>query len=255
MNITYGYCRVSTEHQSLTRQIKNILDTFPDAIIIKEYYTGTTSSRPEWSNLISKIQKGDTIVFDSVSRMSRNATEGFHDYESLYKLGVNLVFLKEPHIDSSVFKTSVNKMIYISVSTGNKAVDNYFKGNIELINTLIFELAEQQIEIAFAQSQKEVDDLHDRIQEGMRLAKSQGKQIGNQKGIKITTKKSVECKEIIKKYSQDFDGTLPDIQVIKLCECARNSYYKYKKELMLSPTGETFNTVDELFDNILDKKK
>ena len=36
--------------------------------------------------------------------------------------------------------------------------------------------------------------------------------------------------EIIKKHSKDFGGSLEDPDVIKLCGCSRNSYYKYKKE-------------------------
>lgn len=43
------------------------------------------------------------------------------------------------------------------------------------------------------------------------------------------TKKSIECKKIIKKHSVDFGGTLKDIDVIKLCGCAKGSYYKYKR--------------------------
>ena len=39
------------------------------------------------------------MVFDSVSRMSRNAEEGFALYEDLYHKGIRLVFLKEHHIE------------------------------------------------------------------------------------------------------------------------------------------------------------
>ena len=49
---------------------------------------------------------------------------------------------------------------------------------------------------------------------------------------KLITKKSIESKEQIKKYSKDFDGTLKDVEVMKLIGVARNSYYKYKKELV-----------------------
>ena len=45
-----------------------------------------------------------------------------------------------------------------------------------------------------------------------------------------TTKKSVDYKAIIQKHSKDFGGSLEDPDVIKLCGCSRNSYYKYKKE-------------------------
>ena len=93
-------------------------------------------------------------------------------------------------------------------------------------------LAQQQIILAFQQSEKEVEDLHQRTKEGIETARLNGKQIGQKKGIKLTTKKSIIAKEQIKKYSKDFDGTLKDVEVMKLIGIARNSYYKYKKELI-----------------------
>lgn len=44
------------------------------------------------------------MVFNSVSRMSRNAEEGFALYEDLYHKGIRLVFLKEHHIDTETYK-------------------------------------------------------------------------------------------------------------------------------------------------------
>ena len=39
---THAYTRVSTPHQKLQRQITNILDKYPSAIVWKEHFTGTT---------------------------------------------------------------------------------------------------------------------------------------------------------------------------------------------------------------------
>ena len=93
------------------------------------------------------------------------------------------------------------------------------------------DLAKEQIRLAFAQAQKEVDDLHQRTREGILTARLNGKQIGQTPGRKLTIKKSAPCKEQIKKYSRDFDGTLTDADCIKLIGIARNTYYKYKREL------------------------
>ena len=229
--MVYGYCRVSTSHQRITRQITNILNAYKSVNLIKEFYTGTTQSRPLWDKLIKQVRKGDTIVFDSVSRMSRNSEEGFKDYKMLYEMGINLVFLNEPLINTSVFETSKNNLLRITVETGNKAIDDYFKGNIKLINDLLMSLAEEQIKTAFIQSEKEVSDLHTRISEGMREAINSGKQIGLVKGSSLTTKKEIKCKEIIAKHSKDFGGSLEDQDVITLCGCSRNSFYKYKRIL------------------------
>ena len=213
------------------RQITNITSVYPDAIIIKEFYTGTTQNRPNWEKFITQVKKQDTIIFDSVSRMARNSAEGYKDYKMLYELGVNLVFLNEPMINTNVLDATKNKLLNINIETGNQAVDNFFKGNIELINNFIMALAEEQIKAAFDQAEKEVVDLHSRISQGIREAKRNGTKIGISKGSTLTTKKSIHCKEIIKKHSKDFGGSLDDTDVIKLCGCSRNSYYKYKSNI------------------------
>ena len=105
MNI-YGYCRISTAKQSIDRQIRNIKAEYPTAHIVQEAYTGTSIMRPEWNKLYRILQEGDLVVFDSVSRMSRNAEEGFALYEDLYHKGIRLVFLKEHHIDTETYKKS-----------------------------------------------------------------------------------------------------------------------------------------------------
>ena len=224
----YGYCRVSTKHQRITRQVTNIKELYPTATIIKEFYTGTTQNRPRWDWLMKQLQPDDTIVFDSVSRMSRNVAEGFKDYKTLYEFGVHLVFLNEPLINTSVFDSTKSNLLEISVCTGNQAVDDYFKGNITLINNLLMSLADEQIKSAFAQSEKEVQDLHTRISQGMRESKRSGTQIGLKKGTTLVTEKSIKCKEIIKKHATDFGGMLSDKEVMALCKISRNTYYKYK---------------------------
>ena len=129
-----------------------------------------------------------------------------------------------------LFATAKSNLLSIQVETGNEAVDNFFKGNVRLINDFLMALAEEQIKAAFDQAEKEVTDLHSRISQGIREAKKSGVHVGLTKGTTLTTKKSLDCIATIKKHSIDFGGTLEDPDVMKLCGCSRNSYYKYKKE-------------------------
>ena len=105
-----------------------------------------------------------------------------------------------------------------------------------MINNLPMSIAEEQIKSAFAQSEKEVQDLHTRISQGMRESKRNGKQIGLERGTVLTTEKSMKCKEIIKKHATDLGGMLSDTEVMLLCKISRNSYYKYKRELKAQST-------------------
>lgn len=228
----YGYCRISRKTQRIERQERNILNAYPNAHIIKETYTGTKiQGRKELDKLLKKVESGNTIIFDSASRMSRNADEAIELYEELFNRNVNLIFLKEPHINTDTFKKALENQIEVNLNTGNEATDTFINGIIEALNKYTIDLAKEQIKLVFAQAQKEVDDLHQRTVEGLITARLEGKQIGQSKGAKLTTKKSKEAKEIIKKHSKDFNGTLDDSDVMKLAGISRNTYYKYKKEL------------------------
>lgn len=230
MKEEYGYCRISTPKQNIDRQERNILEIYPTAHIVKEVYTGTkTEGRKEWNKLYKVVKqeavagKEITIIFDSVSRMSRNADDGFMLYEELFNLGIDLVFLKEPHINTDTYKNAINVDIQMTGTNADillKAVKEY-----------LMQLAKEQIRIAFEQAEKEVLDLHQRTSEGIKTAKLNGKQIGRVKGNKYTTKKETVAKEIILKNSKDFNGTNTDSEVIKIAGISRNSYYKYKAEL------------------------
>ena len=241
MGTQYGYARVSTKTQRLDRQINNIISAFPNVEkIYTEKFTGTQADgRTEYQKLRKRVKQDDTIIFDSVSRMSRNAKEGVQSYMDFFDRGVNLIFLKESYINTEVYKSAIEQTIG---STGNEIADIY----IEATNKVIKLLAEKQIIKAFEQAEKEVKDLQTRVSEGMKatqqknksLPEQDQKQIGQKKGVKLTTKKSVEMKKIIMEKSKDFNGTNNDIDCMKLTGLSRNTYYKYKKELWESLSQE-----------------
>ena len=202
--MVYGYCRISTPTQNIDRQKRNILDRYPKAKLFCEAYTGTTTDRPEWCKLKAILKKGDTVVFDEISRMSRNADEGIKLYMELYDKGIELVFLKEPQCNTTTYS----------------------------------ETLKNRIELAFQSAENEVKRLKERTKEGIETARLNGKQIGRKTGAKITTKRSEEVKQIIKAKSKDFSGNMSDVEVIayvkgitKGGKFSRNSYYKYKSEL------------------------
>ena len=227
MGTIYGYCRISTPSQKIERQVKNIIAAYPSALnhMYKEVYTGRDFyGRKEFNKLLNRVKSGDTIVFDSVSRMSRDSKEGVETYFDLFDKGVELVFLKEPYINTSVYRTSISQSID---KTGNEIMDCY----IDAINKALRLSARQQIQIVFDQAEKEVSDLRERTKEGLRIAKESGKRIGTQKGDRLHVKKKEPAKKLIRKYCRNFDGSLNDTETIQMVGVARNTYYKYKKEI------------------------
>jgi DNA invertase Pin-like site-specific DNA recombinase len=144
-------------------------------------------------------------------------------YEELYHRDIEIVFLKEPHINSAVYKKAAEQSIPMTGTSVDIILD--------AVNRYLMTLAKEQILIAFQQAQKEVDDLHQRTREGMMTAKLNGKQIGRKQGSTVETKKSIIAKEVIRKHSKQFGGSLTDAECQQLAGISRNSYYKYKREI------------------------
>lgn len=224
-NKVYGYARISTKKQSLERQVKNIESYNENAIIFEETFTGTkVVGRKEFKKLMDIVKEGDTIIFDSVSRMSRNAEEGYKIYMDLYKRGINLVFLNEMTINTDTYKNALLKNIEMT----NTNIDFIIEG----VNKFLESLAKEQILKAFEQAEKEVVDLSTRTSKTLQVLKDKGVVLGRKEGTKVTTKKSIQAKKRIQELSKDFNGSNTDKDVIAILRITRNTYYKYKKELV-----------------------
>lgn len=226
----YGYARISTPKQNIERQVRNILKEYPDACIVREVFTGTKiQSRKELEKILKCVATGDVIIFDSVSRMSRNAEEGFELYQKLFDDGVELVFLKEPHINTETYKKTLKNTVQL---TGTN-VDFILEG----VNKYLMALAREQIHLAFEQSQKEVDDLRQRTREGIQTARLNGKQIGQKQDAKFHVKKAAPAKELIRKHNKNFGGQLNNEETWKLAGISKMTFYKYLREMNEEAAG------------------
>lgn len=239
----YGYARVSTPRQDPNRQAENIRSQYPSAVILQETYTGTTAERPVFARLLKILKPGDVLVCDEVSRFSRNAEEGFSLYMSLYEKGVSLVFLKEPMLNSDVYRSAAKRQT-VKFSTGSGSADKLLAAVTAALDEFTKDMIAEGIRQGFTRAQSEIELLHIRTSEGVRRAQIAGKRIGRLPGTTAgngfrESRKSATCKKIIKKHAKEFGGVLTDAEIISLCRAqtgklGRNTYYKYKKELRLS---------------------
>ena len=222
---TYGYCRISTRKQSIKRQVDNVKAYAPDAVIFQEVFTGTrhADERPEFSRLLKRLRPGDVVIFDELSRMSRNAEDGIALYRDLFDRGIELIFLKEHSLDSRNYR-EIQKIAL----TGDEVADVF----IEATNRVLHLLAEKQIRSAFEGAQHEVEALRARTSDGMRASGAGAKISQAKTGTRYHTKKSEEAKAVILKTSRAFGGNLKDGEIMKLTGISRGSFYQYKKELM-----------------------
>lgn len=90
----YGYCRVSSKGQldnnSFEQQETEILNKYENAMIIKEQFTGTTTDRPKFNELIDSLQENDILVVSKLDRLARNTVEGIEIVENLFSKGVSV---------------------------------------------------------------------------------------------------------------------------------------------------------------------
>lgn len=138
--IKLGYVRVSTEQQNNERQVK-IMTDYKVENIYYEKKSGKDSNRPALQELLRYVREGDSLYIESYSRLARNTRDLLDIVAQLEEKGVTLVSDKE--------KTDT------STAQG------------KLILTIFGALAEF-----------ERDCLLERQQEGIAIAKEQGKYKG-----------------------------------------------------------------------------
>lgn len=204
---TYGYCC----GENIEGQEQSILETYPNAIIVKD--------ASEWNEICKNLYKGDTLVYVYVSVINGDYIEAIKLYKYFYDKEINLVFLKEPHLNTDVF---------------NKALDNCLSYNglkSDMACKALMTLVGEQIRIAIEEPIKESVCINQRKNYGDGKNCTNEKQVGQKKGAKLTTKKSIKMKEIILNTSKDFNGTLTDPEMLEFTKLARGTYYKYKREL------------------------
>lgn len=196
----YGYARVSTAEQSLKRQIKELeVRGIDKKNIYKEFATGKDfKDRIEYQKLLDVCSVGDTIVFTSLDRFSRNVKETVKQLEILEKRGLKAIFLKE------------------NISTE-------MKGVAELIISIFSWVAEQE-RITLLERQKRGYEALERNDKG-RLISKKGTLIGGKE--KVFSNQQLN---MLKEYKEG-KSTYNLTQLAKILEVSRPTIYKKLKEI------------------------
>lgn len=90
----YGYARVSTREQDLSRQI-DLLRSYNCNEILTEKMTGTKSDRPELERLKDKLRPGDIVVVESFSRLGRSTKDLIELVNYFEEHNIKLISSKE----------------------------------------------------------------------------------------------------------------------------------------------------------------
>jgi DNA invertase Pin-like site-specific DNA recombinase len=88
----YGYARVSTVHQDLESQLQALKNEGCEKIY-SEKFTGTKSDRPKFQELLSLLQKGDTLIVTKLDRFARSTVDAIQTVKTLFDKGVKVHIL------------------------------------------------------------------------------------------------------------------------------------------------------------------
>ena len=215
----YGYSRVSTNKQSHIRQIEAIQKAYPECVLIyKDNCTGRTQNRDNWNKLKKRIKTGDTIIFEDVCRMSRNAEEGFAEYKELFAQGIELVFVHHPHVNTAKYRELLKENAenpigkkfeeLRNLKTGDEAIDTMLSGVFGSIQTFIETINMQNVEKdiiqAFDEAEKEITYLSQRTKDGMKAHHASEKIIEKKTGMQYRTEKILKRMITVLTYSRYF---------------------------------------------------
>ena len=164
----YGYARVSSHDQNLSRQLQALEDFgVRYRNIFADKASGCDFDRPEWQRMIAVLRQGDVLVVKSIDRFGRNYEEIIEQWRSITRRkGVNVVVLDMPLLDTRAGIGGV---------TG------------ALISDIVLQLLSYVAQV-------ERESIHQRQAEGIAAAKARGVRFGRprkrQPSIYLDTRKS-----------------------------------------------------------------
>lgn len=202
----FGYARVSTKGQDLTRQITALENEKCDKIY-HDKKSGKNMNRDELNRLLSTIRKNDTIVVTDIDRLGRNFKEVTKVYTDLKDMGVNIVVLNQSLLNYSP----------------NDSKDEII--NVVVVPLLIY-LAERERTTLIERIQDGIKNLPvDEI--GKKYSRKTGRCVGRPpKAISLSKEETAMLQSVRNK----------ELSVTGFCKymhISRASYYKYYKNYKL----------------------
>jgi DNA invertase Pin-like site-specific DNA recombinase len=191
---TFGYARVSSFDQNLTRQIQALKDySIDERDIITDKISGKDFNRQGYLMLKNQIlRQGDVLAIKELDRLGRNYEQIKDEWRELQKMGIDIVILDMPILDTRE-KSDLEK---------------------SLIANIVFEL------LAYL-AEKERCKIKSRQKEGIAAAKS--------KGVKFGRPKMALPANFYAEYFKWQNGEQTAVQTMKRLGLKRTTFYKLIK--------------------------
>lgn len=196
MKKIYGYARVSSKEQNLDRQIESLKKYgVEERDIITDKQSGKDFNREGYITLKnSLLREGDILVIKELDRLGRNMDHIKQEWQELEKLGVNIVVLDNPVLNTEG-KTDLER---------------------KLIGNIIFELLTYM-------AQKEREKIKQRQREGIDAAKALGKHLGRPRAIYPDNWNEI--------YTKWKNGEIKAVEAMNLMGLKKNTFYNLIKRL------------------------
>ncbi len=203
-NKIFAYMRISTNNktQKVDRQQQTIIEYsirngFKVDEFISDVITGGTKAdnRLHYHNMKRQLRSGDTLIISDIDRLGRNADDVIMEIKDLQSKGIRVVALDVPFLNDweKMNDDSLSKMI------------------IDIFVTLKAHMAQQ-----------EKEKIHDRVIQGLDVAKAKGKKLGRP----VTGVPKDFVKEYNKFQSGEY-GSISVVQFARLQGIAVSTFYKY----------------------------
>lgn len=187
-----GYIRVSSENQNLDRQFHQLNEIGMD-LIFQEKVSGATTNRKKLQDMLSELKEGDTIYITDLTRITRSTQDLFSLINQIREKKAFLISLKDTWLDLSVENPYSQFLITIMAGV----------------------------------NQLERDLIKMRQQEGIELAKREGKYKGR---LKKYHENHAGMNHALKLYNE---GEMTVKQICEITNISKAALYRKLKELKL----------------------
>lgn len=226
----YGYCSITNQAQSLDFQQEKIKTSFPDCKII----LSSPSQKDVLNEILKELKEGDSLIITDLFRLLQTDITFDTDfditfntvykaYQDVFNKGADIIILSSPVLNSDLYRKAI--------------LNNYSNQTIAAVD----ELSRKQIRLVFREQFDHIIEHRNSIKSSI---KTSGRKPGLKKGTKLVTRKEVEAKEYLKANLKEFGGTKSNIEALKETGLSRNTFYKYKRELLQKKSTKTVKADD-----------
>lgn len=193
--MTYGYIRVSSRDQNEDRQVIALKEQkIPSDHIFMDKQSGKDFERPQYQDMVNRMQKDDLLYVKSIDRLGRNYEEILEQWRILTKeKGVDIVVIDMPLLDTRRGK--------------------------DLMRTFLGDIVLQVLSFVV---ENERSNIRKRQEEGIAAARARGVQFGRPK---------IESPEYFENVAEAWEKREITMQeALEACGMSRSTFYRRMKE-------------------------